>query len=109
MLDIEADAPVDPREAQDADRLLVLARTLDVEPSDLDEAVHEAGARYAGDECNASGVVDDDDAADALYDEAGRGAAGMDNDGLDRQVPYLVSQYGAGRAERIIREAACGS
>ncbi|WP_331738674.1 hypothetical protein [Embleya sp. NBC_00896] len=107
MLDIEADTPLDPREAQDAHHLLLLARTLGVDPVDLDDAVHDAAAHYASEECNASGAVDDDGAADAVYDAVGHAAADVDNAGLDRQVPYLVSQYGAARAERIIREAAC--
>ncbi|MFF7250439.1 hypothetical protein ACFZBU_41980 [Embleya sp. NPDC008237] len=100
MLDIETDT--DPREAQDIHHLLLLARNLGVDAVDLDEAVHDAAGRYA---CNASGAVDDD-AADALYDAAGHAAADIDNAGLDRQVPYLISQYSAARAERIILEAA---
>ncbi|WP_439681540.1 hypothetical protein [Embleya sp. MST-111070] len=108
MVDIEADTPPTPLESQGTARLLALARTLDVKPVDLDEAVHDAAARYGSDGCNATGVTDNR-AADALYDEAGNSAADINNDGLGRQVPYLVSQHGAVEAERIIREAACGA
>jgi hypothetical protein len=109
MLDIEADTPLRADEARDADRLVTLAQSLGVDGIDLFEAVHDAASRYASDECNNTGAVDDDDAADEVYDEAGHGAAEINNGGLDSQVPYLVSQYGAAEAEEVIRESSSGS
>lgn len=107
MPDIEANAPLSPSDAAHAARLLTLAHSLGVDPTDLDEAVHDAAARYASDECNATGSVDDDDAADEIYDEAGQQAADkINNQGIGRQVPYLVAQYGHKDTERFIREAA---
>ncbi|MEW1760341.1 hypothetical protein AB0393_28005 [Streptomyces cyaneofuscatus] len=98
MLDIEADAQLDPVEAGHAARLADLATTLGVDPADLDEAVHDAAAGYAS-------VVSDAGDDDEPYDEAGRQAADVNNGGLDRQVTYLVSQNGPEQTERIIREA----
>ncbi|MEV4505465.1 hypothetical protein [Streptomyces klenkii] len=70
-------------------------------------AVHEGAASYASAACNATGAVDDEATADALYDEAGRQAADdVNNRGLAHQVSYLVAQYGAAEVEHLIREAA---
>ncbi|MGP3950835.1 hypothetical protein [Streptomyces sp. 7N604] len=106
-IDIEAEAVVNPQGAAHAARLASLATSLHVAPADLDEAVHDAAGRYASDACNSTGAVDDETAADVLYDEAGRQAAdNINNHGLDRQVAYLVAQYGHEKTERIICEAA---
>ncbi|MFF9074531.1 hypothetical protein ACF1A9_19840 [Streptomyces sp. NPDC014872] len=106
MLDIEAEAPLSSHDEADAARLVAIAESLGVNPTDLDEAVHDAAARYASDACNTAGQAQDDDVADDIYDEAGRQAADdVNNHGLDRQVPYLVAQYGAEEAEEIIRAA----
>ncbi|MER6121413.1 hypothetical protein ABT173_01690 [Streptomyces sp. NPDC001795] len=106
-VDIEADVSLDAEDSAAATRLLQLADSLQVDPANLDEAVHDAAARYASDACNASGAADDADAADEMYDEAGRQAADeVNNSGLHRQVPYLVAQYGAEKTEEIIRGAA---
>jgi hypothetical protein len=106
-VDIEADVSLDAEDGAIAARLLQLAESLQVDPADLDEAVHDAAARYASDACNVSGAADDADAADEMYDEAGRQAADeVNNGGLHRQVPYLVAQYGAVKTEEIIRGAA---
>jgi hypothetical protein len=103
MVDIEADAPLSPEEAAHAARLRALADSLTLDPSDLDEAVHDAASRYASDASNA----DDGTDTDELHNEAGRQAADhVNNRGLDKQVTYLVAQYGQEQAERIIREAA---
>jgi uncharacterized protein (DUF2126 family) len=104
LLDIEADAPLSPQGAAHAARLLALAGSLGIDPSDLDEAVHDAAARYAGD---ASNAADDEADSDELHDEAGRQAAGdVNNRGLEQQVAYLVAQYGHMEAERILRQSA---
>ncbi|MCX4826623.1 hypothetical protein OG883_44085 [Streptomyces sp. NBC_01142] len=103
LLDIEADAPLSPQDTAHAARLLTLAGSLGIDPTDLDEAVHDAAARYAGDASNAADEVDSDE----LHDEAGRQAADdVNNRGLERQVAYLVAQYGHMAAERIIRQSA---
>lgn len=106
MIDIEASAHLGPRESAEAARLSALAEALGVEPIELDEAVHEAAARYASEACNRTGAVDNDEAAHAIYDEAGRQAADIKNAGLRSQITYLVAQFGD-EAEQIIREAAC--
>ncbi|MFG2211944.1 histone-like nucleoid-structuring protein Lsr2 [Streptomyces sp. NPDC048638] len=95
VLDIVADAPLSPAEAAHAARLLDLAATLQVDPSDLDKAVHDAAAGYVR-----AALPDADD------DEAGRQAADVSNGGLARQVPYLVAHNGHEQTERIIRQAA---
>ncbi|WP_329020808.1 hypothetical protein [Streptomyces sp. NBC_01601] len=106
-VDIEGDAPMAPEDIAEAVRLSQLAESLHIDPTDLDEAVHEAAARYASDVCNATGTVDDEVAADEIYDEAGRQAAdGVNNGSVYRQVSYLVAQYGADQTEEIIRGAA---
>ncbi|OEV13796.1 hypothetical protein [Streptomyces nanshensis] len=104
MLDIEADLPLTPQDERETTRLLALAESIPVDPADLDEDVHDAAARYASDECNDSAAVDNDEAADECYDEAGHQAAKINNGGLSSQVPYLVAQYGATRTEKIIRD-----
>lgn len=107
ILDIGANAPLSPRDAAHAVRLLTLAGSLGVDETDLDMAVHDAAAAYASDACNAAGVVDDEAAAGVIYDEAGRQAADdVNNRGLVHQVSFLVAQYGAPGAEHLIREAA---
>ncbi|MFE0373363.1 hypothetical protein [Streptomyces tendae] len=104
MLDIEADAPLSPADAAHADRLLALAHSLGIDPIDLDEAVHDAASQYASD---ASNSADDGTDTDELHDEAGRQAADdVNNEGLDKQVAYLVAEYGHEETERIIRQAA---
>ncbi|MFF9786345.1 hypothetical protein [Streptomyces nigrescens] len=106
LVDIAALDPLSPQEAADAGRLLELAEDLEVDPTDLFDAVHEAASHYASRACNDSGAVDDDEAADELYDEAGRQAADLNNGGLPSQVRYLVAHYGAERTEEFLREAA---
>ena len=108
MPDIEATVPLSPQDAEVADGLLALAESLGVDPIDLDEAVHEAAARYASDECNSTGAVDDDEAAHEVYEDAGRQGADINNGGLGSQVPYLVAQYGGDQAEQLIRQAVIG-
>ncbi|MGW0334313.1 hypothetical protein ACWD0J_21000 [Streptomyces sp. NPDC003011] len=106
-VDIESDAPLTPADAEASAHLLALTESLGVEPADLDEAVHDAAARYASDECNDTSAADSPEAADAIYDEAGRQAADdVNNQGLARQVSYLVAQYGAEATEEIVRAAA---
>lgn len=100
MLDIEADAPLSPADAAHTDRLLALARSHGVDPTDLDEAVHDAASQYA------SAAYNSTDEGDELHDEAGRQAAAINNGGLDRQVAYLVVQAGPEETERVIRQAA---
>ncbi|MER8119187.1 hypothetical protein [Streptomyces sp. NPDC094031] len=100
MLDIEADAPLSPRDAAHAHRLRALALSLGIDPAGLDEAVHDAASQYASAAYNA----DEDD--DRLHDEAGHQAAAINNGGLDRQVDYLVVQAGPEETERLICEAA---
>ncbi|MEU4082501.1 hypothetical protein [Streptomyces venezuelae] len=100
MLDIEADAPLSPADAAHTDRLLALARSHGVDPTDLDEAVHDAASQYA------SAAYNSTDEGDELHDEAGRQAAAINNSGLDRQVAYLVVQAGPEETERVIRHAA---
>ncbi|MFE0357460.1 hypothetical protein ACFW2K_26045 [Streptomyces nigra] len=108
MVDIEYDVPLGTCDVAEAARLLAIAESLGVDPVDLDEAVHDAADMYASDECNATGAVGDD-AADEIYDEAGRQAADeINNQGLQEQVPYLVAQYGARKTENIIRAAVIG-
>ncbi|MFJ7489709.1 hypothetical protein ACIQZB_00360 [Streptomyces sp. NPDC097727] len=103
MIDIEASPDLSPEDDEAADRVIVLAESLGVDPVDLYGWVHDAAARYASDECNSS-----DDAAygDAAYDEAGRQAADLNNSGLRIQIRYLVAQYGATKTEDVIRDAA---
>ncbi|MBQ0890012.1 hypothetical protein KBZ94_34670 [Streptomyces sp. RM72] len=103
MLDIEADAPLSPADAAHTDRLLALARSHGVDPTDLDEAVHDAASQYASAAYNST---DEGDEGDELHDEAGRQAAAINNGGLDRQVAYLVVQAGPEETERVIRQAA---
>ncbi|WP_030895950.1 hypothetical protein [Streptomyces sp. NRRL F-5053] len=105
MLDIEANTPLVPRETREATQLLALAQSLAVDPIDLDEAVHDAAAHCAAEEVNRSGGADDE-VADNIYNEAGHSAAEINNGGLERQVTYLVFQYGAAAAERIVCETA---
>ena len=105
-IDIEASASLTAPDALHAARLLELAELLDVDPCGLDEAVHHAASVYASDACNSSGAVDDPDAGEEVHEDASRQAAEVNNGGLGVQVPYLVAQYGATEAERLIREAA---
>ncbi|CAM5717782.1 MULTISPECIES: hypothetical protein [Streptomyces] len=104
MIDIEASPQLTSEETEAAARLIALAEALGLEPLDLDEAVHDAAARYASDESN-TGSWDDVD-SDAAYDEAGRQAADLNNSGMDNQIRYLVAQCGADRTEVHIRAAA---
>ncbi|KFG71487.1 hypothetical protein [Streptomyces mutabilis] len=106
MLDIEADAPLSPTDAAHTDRLLVLARSHGIDPTDLDEAVHDAASQYASAAYNSTGENAIDDEGDELHDETGRQAAAINNRGLDGQVAYLVVQSGPEETERIIRQAA---
>ncbi|WP_331746283.1 hypothetical protein OG923_33020 (plasmid) [Streptomyces halstedii] len=103
MLDIEADAPLSPRDAAHAHRLRALAHSLGIDPVDLDEAVHDAASQYASAAYNSG---EDDGGGDRLHDEAGNQAAAINNGGLDQQVDYLVVQAGPEETERTIREAA---
>ncbi|MBZ3908261.1 MULTISPECIES: hypothetical protein [Streptomyces] len=104
MLDIEADAPLSPADAAHAGRLLALARSLGIDPLDLDEAVHDAASQYASGASNSSDRDDEDASCDELHDEAGRQAADINNHGLDKQVAYLVAQSGHKETEQIIRQ-----
>ncbi|MEY9842488.1 hypothetical protein [Streptacidiphilus sp. EB103A] len=130
MIDIEAHLPAAEQQTADTARLLALAELLGVDPTDLDEAVHDAAARYASERCNNPGTADEDqgdsegeeaeaeeedqgddgegeeELYEGLYGEAGRQAAAVNNGGLDAQIPYILAQYGAESAERLIREAA---
>ncbi|MET9778603.1 hypothetical protein ABZ023_30865 [Streptomyces sp. NPDC006367] len=105
-LDIEATAPLGSQDAADAARLLALAESIGIDPVGLYDAVHDAAARYASDHCNATSEAEDPVVADAIYDEAGRQAADVNNSGLSGQVDYLVVQYGPRETEEIIRAAA---
>ncbi|MGW3308173.1 hypothetical protein ACWDG9_16485 [Streptomyces sp. NPDC001073] len=106
-VDIESNAPLTPAAAEASGRLLALAESLDVDPADLDAAVHDAASRYASAACNGTGATDVLAASDAIHDEAGSQAADdVNNLGLARQVSYLVAQYGAAATEEIVRAAA---
>ncbi|MCX5206103.1 hypothetical protein OG897_32415 [Streptomyces sp. NBC_00237] len=64
-----------PDEAEAA-RLMAVAESLDLDPSDLDEAVH---------------------------DTCSRRATAINNGGMDDQILFLVAEHGTREAEEIIR------
>ena len=107
MLDIHAGAPLTEQETAYADRLTALAESFGVDPSDLDEPVHDAASHHASNAYNTGDGPDDpEEAYEALHDEAGHGAADINNGGLSAQIPYLIAHFGADNTERCIREAA---
>ncbi|MFJ2745270.1 hypothetical protein ACIO3O_37060 [Streptomyces sp. NPDC087440] len=71
--------PPTPHGEVEGARLKAVAESLGVAPEDLDDAVHDAFARQS---------------------------AAVNNGGIDRQIGYLVAQFGAEETEAIIHAAA---
>ena len=67
---------------------------------DLDELVHEAAAQEVLPRLNEK---PDDDIQEAILEEAGKAAAGINNGGVDAQISYLVKQYGFEGAKHLLQ------
>lgn len=92
----------------EVERLTALAAELGVDPTDVDDAVHEVTDQIASDMVNGS---DDDieDAQDRYYGEMDAHASSINNGGVPSQVEFLVDQLGPERTEAVLRECAAAA
>lgn len=88
------------------ERLTALAEELEVDPTDLDDAVRDVTDQMASDMVNASDDDDIEDAQDRYYGEMDAHASSVNNDGRAAQVAFLVEHAGEMRTEAILREIA---
>jgi hypothetical protein len=89
------------------DGLTALATKLDVDPSDLDDAVRDVTDTMASTMVN--GDPDDvpiEDSQDQHYGDMDVYASSVNNGGIPAQVAFLVDQIGPERTETILRESA---
>lgn len=101
----------------DSGRLILLAEELGINPFDLDDLVYDlvgegrAASFNSGEDDEAHGlrVTSDDEADIEAWDDAYDGdASAINNCGLHAQVPFLVAQLGAKKAEAALRRIVSG-